>query len=287
MTVKALSSYPLIAEGGESKIYQYDNTRVLRVPQRPRYFDRIRYEFEVYKAVQDKTSVPRVYEILTCDDTPCLLMEKIDGRDLFTSLQSGLHRIVGIPRKLALLHTELLRVPAGETFETNHAKAQYCIGHSDLLSAEVKSRLFELLSTLDGGTTLCHGDFHPGNIIHSGAKDFIIDWSSATVGSPLFDIAHTYLLLMNTPRLGGVSDKLYRLQRRATRYIGRRYLKRICKMNKFTPGEFFPYLLVKAAERTFYGRESEKQWLCTFVTNTLGTQRIDVLHLEDYGLPKS
>jgi len=149
MTPDSLTNYPLLAEGGQSKIYQYDATRILRVPQRRRDFDRIRYEFEVYEAVQDRISVPRVYQILTCGDTPCLLMDKIDGSDLFTSLRSGLYRVFGIPGRLASLHADLLAIPVGETFETNHGKAEYCIGHSDLLSAELKSRLFELLGTLD------------------------------------------------------------------------------------------------------------------------------------------
>jgi len=282
MEIDTLENYPLLAEGGQSKIYRYDNTRVLRVPQRQRDYDRIIYEYNVYKAVQDRIPVPRVYEIVNCRGTPCLLMDKIDGCDLFTSIGSNFLRILGIPKKLAALHSGLLKIPGSEMLETNHGKAKYCIEHSELLSPETKSKLLELLDTLDGGTTLCHGDFHPGNIIGAGSKDFIIDWSSATVGSPLFDIAHTYLLLVNIPRIGAVSDDFYRLQRRVTKYIGKRYIKRICRKNRHSLATLFPYILIKAGERTFYGMESEKEWLKAFIKNTLCMKKIDVMNLERY-----
>jgi len=284
LEIANLENYPLLAEGGQSRIYQY-GTKVLRVPQRERDFDRIRYEFKVYQAIQEKISVPKVYEIVTYNKIPCLLMEKLSGCDLYSGIGSNLLKVLGIPKKLASLHAALLKIPGSDTFETNHGKANYCIGNSEILSSELKGKLLELLATLDEGATLCHGDFHPGNIIDSEGRSSIIDWSSATVGSPLFDIAHTYLLLINTPRLKGVSDKLYRLQKRVTRYIGKRYLRFVCRETKHSLPELFPYLLIKAGERTFYGMESEKDWLLAFIANTLGKDSIDILHLEKYGLP--
>ena len=282
MEIVSLDDYPLLAVGGESKIYQFDSTRILRVPQRQNDFDRIRYEYKVYNLVQDKICAPKVYEIVTYKDTPCLLMDRIDGCDLYSGIGRNIFRIVGIPKKLARLHSELLKIPGSEVLETNHGKAKYYIENSGVLSPEVKGKLLSLLTTLDGGKTLCHGDFHPGNIIGAAEKSYIIDWSSATTGSPLFDIAHTYLLLINTPRLAGVSDKLYRLQRRVTRYIGKKYIKVVCRENKLSIRELLPYILIKAGERTYYGMESEKEWLGTFIRNTLDRKEIDILHLERF-----
>ena len=45
---------------------------------------------------------------------------------------------------------------------------------------------------LSGGTTLLHGDMHPGNVILRGESDpqvLLIDWARARVGSPLEDVA--------------------------------------------------------------------------------------------------
>jgi aminoglycoside phosphotransferase (APT) family kinase protein len=282
MELESLDGFPLLAEGGQSKIYHYGDTKILRVPQRPQDYGRIAYEFEVYRQVEGKLTVPRAHEIVTYRGAPCLVMEKLPGRDWYSGLGERPLGLLKIPSSLAFLHAQVLRTEGTEAFETNHGKARYCIEHSPVLRPEIQDRLLRLLSTLETGTTLCHGDFHPGNLIDVGGKTSIIDWSSATTGSPLFDIAHTYLLLINTPRLAGVSDQLYRKQRFVTRYIGKRYLRKVCHHLGLSPRALFPYLLIKAGERSFYGMANEKAWLCAFIDNTLDRKGIHPMRLETY-----
>lgn len=42
---------------------------------------------------------------------------------------------------------------------------------------------------------LCHGDFHPGNVILSATDEVVIDWVDASLGDPLADVARTSVLL--------------------------------------------------------------------------------------------
>ena len=51
---------------------------------------------------------------------------------------------------------------------------------------------------------LCHGDFHPGNILKAGGRYYIIDWFGVYQGDILSDAAHTVMLLKNAPRVPGV-----------------------------------------------------------------------------------
>lgn len=44
------------------------------------------------------------------------------------------------------------------------------------------------------GNVLCHGDFHPDNILMSPRGAVIIDWPDASQGHPLADVARTSLL---------------------------------------------------------------------------------------------
>ncbi len=47
---------------------------------------------------------------------------------------------------------------------------------------------------------LCHGDFHPGNVMLTARGPIIIDWMTAKRGSPMADVARTLLLLaIGTP----------------------------------------------------------------------------------------
>ncbi len=282
MTIASLDAYRLLNEGGQSKIYEYAGDTVLRVPKREMDYDSIHYEFRVYRFLEGKLPVPRVHEVAEYRDVPCLVMEKLSGTDLFSVLRKRPLRIASVPGILTGLHGSLFSLKTSDAFNTNHDKARYCIGKASNLDAALKEKLFTLLDRLPSGTTLCHGDFHPGNIIESGKNRYVIDWSSATIGSPLFDIAHTYLLLMNTPRLENVPDRVFRVQRKITGYIGKRYLTLVCAQNGIAIDSLFPYLLVKAGERCFYGMSSEQEWLHSFIEKNIDREAIDVKKIRQY-----
>jgi aminoglycoside phosphotransferase (APT) family kinase protein len=62
--------------------------------------------------------------------------------------------------------------------------------------AQIREYLLSLIKKLDTGcTALCHGDFHPFNVLFDGKQYWIIDWVNATVGDPLADACHTYLVI--------------------------------------------------------------------------------------------
>src|SRR5439155_3508787 len=52
-----------------------------------------------------------------------------------------------------------------------------------------------ILARLPDGDALCHGDFHPGQLMASGDRYAAFDWSGAKRGDPLFDYARTRVLL--------------------------------------------------------------------------------------------
>jgi thiamine kinase-like enzyme len=56
--------------------------------------------------------------------------------------------------------------------------------------------LLQHLERLPDGTALCHGDFHPENVLVGEEGVFVVDWPSAMRGNPLADIARTTLLVM-------------------------------------------------------------------------------------------
>jgi aminoglycoside phosphotransferase (APT) family kinase protein len=51
------------------------------------------------------------------------------------------------------------------------------------------------LQTLPSGDRLCHGDYHPANILGTLKEPVIIDWGDASRGAPAADVARTLLLL--------------------------------------------------------------------------------------------
>jgi len=43
---------------------------------------------------------------------------------------------------------------------------------------------------------LCHGDFHPDNILMTAQREIIIDWIDATHGNPLADLARSTIIVL-------------------------------------------------------------------------------------------
>ncbi len=61
--------------------------------------------------------------------------------------------------------------------------------------AHLRDAALRRLETLPNGEALCHGDFHPGNVLLSARGPLVIDWENETRGDPLADVARTELLL--------------------------------------------------------------------------------------------
>lgn len=56
-------------------------------------------------------------------------------------------------------------------------------------------RLLDGLEDLPEGDRLCHGDFHPWNILGPPGKTKIVDWLDASRGTPAADVCRSYVLM--------------------------------------------------------------------------------------------
>ena len=65
--------------------------------------------------------------------------------------------------------------------------------------SEEREKILFLLEKLPDEYSLCHGDFHPGNIIISGGKAIVIDLMNICHGPLLYDVARTIFLVEYTP----------------------------------------------------------------------------------------
>jgi aminoglycoside phosphotransferase (APT) family kinase protein len=82
------------------------------------------------------------------------------------------------------------------------------------------------LSRLPVGQALCHGDFHPENVLLGPRGPVVIDWGSASRGDPLGDVACTSRL-MRTAGLPPWSPWFAHLLLRCLRpLLHRSYLRR-------------------------------------------------------------
>jgi Ser/Thr protein kinase RdoA (MazF antagonist) len=68
------------------------------------------------------------------------------------------------------------------------------IGKADL-NENVRRGLLDLLDQSPNGDRVCHGDFHPFNILGSFDLPTLVDWLDASRGDPAADVCRCYVLI--------------------------------------------------------------------------------------------
>jgi tRNA A-37 threonylcarbamoyl transferase component Bud32 len=271
-----LKSLPLLARGGQADIYDFGSGKVLRYPRRAQDYDRMRYEYAVYSSLADSgIAIPRVFDLMEVDGVPAIVMERISGPSMMEQIRKAPHRVKEKGRELAAMHLEVAGVKADPALHDAKKKAGHCITESKIISRTAKDALLDILRPLPGGTAVCHGDFHPGNILHCEGRDYVIDWSASSRGDFTSDVAHTFLLLKAVPRLPDVSPLVHRVQKFLGNILSGTYLAAIAGGRLLDMGTFSKWVLIKAAERTFYGLPSEMSGLESFIALCLETRKSD------------
>jgi thiamine kinase len=91
---------------------------------------------------------------------------------------------------------------------------------SPLVPEDARARALAGLDALPAGDRLCHGDFHPANVLFDLDADArVIDWTAASRGDPAADVARSRLII----RYGAVGPDATAAVRALAR-VGRRLL---------------------------------------------------------------
>ena len=131
----------------------------------------------------------------------------------------------------------------------------------------LKQKALEALVRLPDGDALCHGDFHPDNIVLSQHGPVVLDWVDASSGHPLADVARTALLMQHAalpPHMPG--RRLIQAGRRLWYAL---YLRHYSRLRSLLPREVEAWMLPIAAARLSEGIAEEKGQLLALVWKSL------------------
>ena len=97
-----------------------------------------------------------------------------------------------------------------EKLEPMAVKLQRQIQAANQLDEEHKDKLLRQLESMVFNPMVCHGDFHPYNVIQGEEGWKIIDWPDASSGDICADVCRTYLLFCPlSPELGEHYVRIY------------------------------------------------------------------------------
>ena len=238
----------LIGRGFTAQVYAWDDGRVLKLFERWRPAAKVEKEFAITRAVHAAgLPVPSVHELVEVDGRKGIVFERVDGRSMFGQVVARPWQLFAAARQLAELHAQLHAIKAPAELPTLREQVSGWIDAAAELSTAEKEELRRCLATLPDGDALCHGDFHPANILLSARGPIIIDWSSATRGQPLGDVARTSHLF-EVADLPEESPRhilwLFKVARAA---LHRTYLKHYFQLRPGNPGELEAWRPVQKA----------------------------------------
>jgi uncharacterized protein (TIGR02172 family) len=255
-----------IATGGQAEIYDLMNGKILRLMLKTDDSFLVDYEYQsIQIAKESGLLVPEIFGKVKVGDRPGLVMERIDGPTLTKLFQKKPHLLFKKTKELSEIHYNLNSIKAPEHLLDLKNEIRKHTNKSIYINIECKEFVYNLLNQLPDGDRLCHGDFHPGNILMKNGDPYIIDWCAATKADPIADVAHTYLLFRTVPKIPGSSSIAFNILKLAGLLSSNIYLKSYGKKYSIDLNQFSKWLLVRAAQRTYFGFQSEKENLTKFI----------------------
>ncbi len=246
-----------LALGRTAEIYAWEPGWVVKL-----YFDwfepeAVDYERRIASAISATgLPVPAVGETVSVAGRVGLLYERRDGTAMWSDLDQHPARLVSHARTLAELHAEMHARPMEADIPPLHRKLEHKLKSAKPLPETLRTAALKALETLPEGDRLCHGDFHPGNILLSQPDPVIIDWIDSSIGNPLADVARTTILALGAANTN--PSKAAWLGISATHAL---YLRRYFQLRPGGRDEYRRWLPIVAAARLSEGITELEPWL--------------------------
>jgi uncharacterized protein (TIGR02172 family) len=258
----------LIARGRTADIHAWGEGQVLKLFQP--WADRGMVEYEQRLAqtvIAAGVKAPAVGEIVSQGERLGLVYERVNAESLLKRLMAHPWQARQYARQMAELHAAMHAARAPD-LPPMHERLAWKIRRAKPLSEALRQAALTALEKLPQDDAVCHGDFHPDNILVTARGLMVIDWIDATAGHPLGDFARSELLILHgtlpdNPLVSGFLDLF-----RRTFYTA--YKQRYFSLSQHTPEQVRPWLPVVAAARLDEGIAEEEQNLLRMARAGLG-----------------
>ncbi len=194
----------VIGIGNTAEVYLLEDDKILKLFYKGYPKEAVEREYYNAKAIEDLDfAKPKAHNLIEQDKRNGIIYDRIEGESLLQCVlkTSNVEDCAEHMTKLhkAILSSKISGVQSYKDF------LKYNIEMAERVSINQREKALELLDKLPNDDTLCHGDFHPGNILMS-ERPTVIDFMNICHGSYLYDIARTVFLIEYTPVPGDFPD---------------------------------------------------------------------------------
>jgi aminoglycoside phosphotransferase (APT) family kinase protein len=186
----------LLASGRTAEVYAWGDDRVVKV-LKPGFPDELGKTEARAAAVADGAGIgaPAYFGNMRVQGRFGLLYERVDGDSMMARLVGRSWAVGRLAALLGRLHAGMHDAAGDALPPFGDAFVAAVQGGARYAGEEAATAALDRIDALATGSSICHGDFHPGNVMMSASGPRVIDWLTASCGPPAADVARTLLLL--------------------------------------------------------------------------------------------
>lgn len=256
-----------MAQGRTAEIYRWNDHQILKLYRDWCPPDWVEYEARIAGAVYDAgIPSPAAGEIVEVNGRRGLLYERLEGISMLQDLNARPWTFLKHARALAELHAKINQLSI-EGLPKYKDGLEHSIRHTTHLSGDLRDMALAWLETLPDARNVCHGDYHPGNVIITEHGPVAIDWMTAKAGSQWADVSRTSLLLSIGAKSAG--RQINPIVRTVVGLYHRAYLSRYMTLSPASNDELYRWMPVTAAARLNEDIAPEREALIKLVKDGL------------------
>jgi len=184
-----------IASGRTADIFAWGDGQILKLYRRWVPDHDADHEAAMTTAVRRLgLPVPHCFGPVAVEDRRGIIFERVVGTPLLDTLLTAPQRAEAVARTLGTLQAQMHALHAAG-LPSLHQRLHDRIEQAEPLAPRWQAAARQRLRGLPAGNSVCHGDFHPANVIATSAGPVIIDWVDVAAGNPLADVARTVMLM--------------------------------------------------------------------------------------------
>jgi len=231
----------LIGVGVNAEVFELGDGEVLKLFFPEHSAEEAEREAKAHEAAWTRgIPSPRISEIVTVCGRAGIVMERIDGVTMLHGAAQKPWLIGANAGLLARLHLDV-HARSDTGLPPFRDWLESYIRRATGLDEGIRLRALRRLERLEDGTSLCHGDFHPDNVVMTNRGPVIIDWAAGATGPPEADVARTIMLLESgEPIASGLERLAIAVGRRVFLAL---YLRAYFKSSNLTRRDVDPWML--------------------------------------------
>lgn len=248
-----------IARGRTADIFNWDDRHILKLFHN--WFSRedIEYEHRIARAVHASgVKTPAVGDLVQVEGRSGLVYERVEGRSMLEIFQQKPWRVLQLGRMLAELHAQMHTCVFEADVPPLHKKLEFKLRRADALPTALKTALTTRLLARPDGDRVCHGDFHPANVLMNGGDVTVIDWIDASRGNPLADVARTSIITLGAVASSQIPQSVLKV---FVRVFHATYLKYYFRLRPGGEEEYRRWLPIVAGARLSENIPEVEKWL--------------------------